>query len=92
MYINLHNKYVNGYFNMLFYKMVCRFDVLFAPWQKDPENLLSHDCVGLKEERKLSCHPDAHRNDEENMVKPVEVKVNKLNFLTEIVFVFFIKY
>lgn len=54
--------------------MVCKFEVLVAPWRKNPEDLLSFDCAGLKEERKLSCHHvNTPKNDQDNMIKPVAV-------------------
>lgn len=55
--------------------MRCKFEVLVASWKKSPEDLLSFDCTGLKEDRKLSCHNEKTKTTEDNMVKPIEIKV-----------------
>lgn len=56
--------------------MHCKFEVLIAPWQKkSPEDLLSFQCVGLKE-KELSCAPPAETsNNDENVNMIHEKKV-----------------
>ena len=59
--------------------MHCKFVVYHVPWEKRKE-LLSHECVGLKEERMLSCERSKPtvkdpEPDEKNSVQEIFVEV-----------------
>ena len=57
--------------------MHCKFVVYDVPWEKRRE-LLSHECVGLKE-RLLSCErsqPVKHQEPDQNVVKEIFDKVH----------------